>query len=288
MKPLHSMTGFATGALELPHGSLRMELRTVNHRYLELQFRLADCLRLHEPRLRETLGSVLKRGKIECRLEWEGRGSTLAPTPDTQTLETLRHAAAVVQEAFPDATPLSVSDILHWPGVIPTSLSLPPEETVILQLAQETLARLAESRQREGCKLGQFLSQHAQTMKSLLAPLATQLPQWLLAHQQKLALRWRATVGTVDEERLLQEVTLWATKVDIGEELERLALHLDEVDHILNAGGQVGKRLDFLMQELHREANTLGSKSVHSELSRLSLDLKLHIEQMREQIQNLE
>ncbi len=288
LKLLHSMTGFASSALELPHGSLRMELRTVNHRYLEFQFRLADCLRHHEPRLREILGTVLKRGKVDCRLEWEGRGGMPSHSPNTQTLEYLSQAAAMIQEVFPDAMPLSLAEILHWPGVIPPSLTPPPAETSVLQLAYETLSQLDDSRRREGQKLGEFLHQHTSIMKSLLAPLPTQIPQWLSAHQEKLTQRWRATVGTIDEERLLQEVTLWASKVDIGEELERLTLHLDEIEHIVKGGGPVGKRLDFLMQELHREANTLGSKSVHSELSRLSLDLKLHIEQMREQIQNIE
>lgn len=289
MKPLNSMTGFATHTQETPTGSLRIELRTVNHRYLELQFRLSDSLRSHEPHLRELLGARLKRGKVDCRIEWEIHSTTATPlAPHTNTLENLRQAAAMVQEVFPEAAPLTLADVLRWPGVLPASLTPPPDENTLLGGVQETLSRLSHCRQREGLKLGQFLEQHTQHMKTLIAHLPGQLPQWIHQYQDKLARRWRETLGTADEDRLLQEVSLWAAKSDVAEELSRLDVHLDEVHRILKGGGVVGKRLDFLMQELHREANTLGSKAVHSELSHISLELKLLIEQMREQIQNLE
>ena len=286
---MKSMTGFATGILETQTGSLRMELRTVNHRYLELQFRLADVLRSHEPRLREILGASLKRGKVDCLIEWESReipGTELAPS--TPVLEQLRLAAALVQEMFPEAAPLTLADVLRWPGVIPPSLSLPPDEETVLTLVRETLTHLTDCRAREGEKLVLFLAQHVADMKALIAPLAEQLPSWMHAYQDKVAQRWRETVGTVDEERLLQEMALWATKADVAEELSRLGVHLDEVERILGLGGTAGKRLDFLMQELHREANTLGSKSVDARSTNAAVELKVLIEQMREQVQNIE
>ncbi len=289
MNTLYSMTGFASGAQETPEGNLLMELRSVNHRYLELQFRLPDVLRPCEPRLRELLSQSLKRGKVDCRLEWLPHPSkSQSLSPDIHTLEQLRIAAALIRKEFPDARPLSVADILNWPGVLPRSLERAPADEWLETLASTTLRSLSATRSREGQKLGRFLLDHAQAMSARIQPLRERMPALVSAYQEKLTQRLRESLASVDEDRLLQEVAQWSAKIDIAEELSRLDMHLEEVIRVVQAGGQSGKRLDFLMQELHREANTLGSKALHSELSLVSLDLKLHIEQMREQVQNLE
>jgi len=286
---LQSMTGFASSSREDPAGTLLLEVRGVNHRYLELQFRLPDALRLHEPLLRELFTHTLKRGKVDCRAEWHPRESqSTTLIPHTQTLEQLQRAASIVQEVFTDATPLSVVDILRWPGVLPQLTTSLPNATLVTQLAEEVLQSLQSTRQREGQKLGQFLVDQVRQMKQVIAPLGPKIPALVKAYQAKLTHRLRDALGTEEEARVLQEVTLWASKIDVAEELTRLEVHLDEVSRVVKQGGQSGKRLDFLMQELHREANTLGSKAVSSELAQASLELNLLIEQMREQVQNLE
>lgn len=287
---VYSMTGFSGGTREVPGGSLTLELKSVNHRYLEIQFRMPDALRTLEPGLRERITSVLKRGKVDCRLEWrrtdvQEQGALLS----TAALEQLRACSTIVQEVFPDATPLSVSEILQWPGVLQRDCeTLTVLEDPCYALASEVLATLSQARAREGEKLKDFLLQRTDDMLVLLKTLAPQVPALVAAFEERLTSRLREALGTQEEERVRQEVTLYAARIDIEEELSRLRMHLDEVRHILKAGGSIGKRLDFMMQELHREANTLGSKSVSADLSRASMDMKVLIEQMREQVQNIE
>ena len=287
---VYSMTGFSGGTRDLPGGALALELRSVNHRYLEIQFRIPDALRALEPALRERISSVLKRGKVDCRVEWR-RSEILdqGPLLNTAALEQLRACSTIVQEVFADATPLSVGEILQWPGV----LHRDPEtvgtlEEPCLALAAEVLDALTQTRAREGEKLKRFLLQRVDDMLRLLDTLSPQVPALVSAFEERLASRLRDALGTHDEERVRQEVTLYAARIDIEEEISRLHMHLDEVRRILDAGGSIGKRLDFMMQELHREANTLGSKSVSATLARASMDLKVLIEQMREQVQNIE
>ena len=290
MNLVYSMTGFSVVTREWPEGTLVLEIRTVNHRYLEAQCRIPDQWRHLEPAMREQLSRHVKRGKTDCRLEWRtAQTASQFGTPDTVALERLRHASALVQEVFPDAAPLSVGDILRWHGVMAQDGSLPPSlEDDILAAMDEALQGLARTRAREGDKLRAFLLERVTQLQDIVLPLSGQVPALVAAFQEKLTRRLQEALGSAEEDRVRQEVVLFATRVDVEEELSRFKVHLEEIRHILNGGGSVGKRLDFLMQELHREANTLGSKSVSAPLSRASLDMKILIEQMREQIQNLE
>jgi uncharacterized protein (TIGR00255 family) len=285
-----SMTGFAAHSLNLDHASVSIDLRSVNQRYLELHFRLADEFRALEPRLRDMLQQRLARGKVECRISL-----TALPTISQDNglnpaiLERLAHWQAEVMQRLPGSAPLGVDDILRWPGAVPTA-ALPQDALNEAALAgvQATLAELVDSRQREGAKLRQHILDRLAACETQVEELRPLLPALIAAQRQKLAERLHDALGEAGYERLAQEVALATQKADIDEELSRLATHFAEVRRVLNQSGAVGKRLDFLMQELHREANTLGSKSVAVETSRVSLELKVLIEQMREQVQNIE
>lgn len=285
-----SMTGFAAREQEVAAGTLLVELRAVNHRYLELHVRIDDALRCFEPALREAIGARLGRGKVECRVSLMATsGAATKADLDPQALEQLVQWSEVATKFFPQSRPLSVGDILRWPGVLVAErLSTDTLEADLLALLERCLQDLAESRQREGDKLRQLILERVDLMEQQAARVRPLLPGLLQAYQQKLAARLQEALQGADDERVRQEMTLYAQKIDVDEELGRLTTHLQEVRRILQAGGAVGKRLDFLMQELNREANTLGSKSVSTETSQVSMELKVLIEQMREQIQNLE
>jgi uncharacterized protein (TIGR00255 family) len=285
-----SMTGFAAVAAELPGVSLTVDLRSVNHRYFDLSIRLPDELRGQESALRERIAAELKRGKVECRI------SLVRTTPGAATLavsvervEQVARAAAAVQRHAPGAAPLGVAEILRWPGVLAEPTVAPD---ALAALVQEQLARalaeLAASRAREGAKLAAALEERCAAIETQVARDVPRIPALHAAYMDKLGGRLREAGLDPDQERLKQELALFATKIDVAEEVQRLATHVAEVRRVLAAGGSAGKRLDFLMQELHREANTLGSKSVDAELSQASLELKVLIEQMREQVQNVE
>jgi len=285
-----SMTGFAARSINLDHASVTIDLRSVNQRYLELHFRLADEFRPLEPQLRELINQRLARGKVECRIG-------LAPLPfatqdnglNPAVLERLSHWQSEVLQRLPDSAPLSVNEILRWPGTVPaTELSQEALNDAALSGVRATLDELVESRQREGVKLKQHILDRLGAAEAQVAGLQPLLPALIATQRDKLAGRLRDALGEAGHERLAQEIALVAQKADIDEELSRLVTHFAEVRRVLNQAGAVGKRLDFLMQELHREANTLGSKSVAVETSRVSLELKVLIEQMREQVQNIE
>mgnify|MGYP001031140616 FL=1 len=285
-----SMTGFAAHSLNLEHASVNIDLRSVNQRYLELHFRLADEFRPLEPQLRELINQRLARGKVECRI-----GLTPLPTASQDNglnpgiLERLAQWQTEVLQRLPDSPPLSVNEILRWPGAVQTaSLSQDALNEAVLAGVCATLDELVESRQREGAKLKQHILERLAAAEIQVATLDPLLPALAAAQRTKLAERLRDALGEAGHERLAQEVALAAQKADVDEELSRLATHFSEVRRVLNQAGAIGKRLDFLMQELHREANTLGSKSVAVETSRVSLELKVLIEQMREQVQNVE
>ena len=285
-----SMTGFAARNLNLDHASVSIDLRSVNQRYLELHFRLADEFRPLEPQLRELIHQRLARGKVECRVNL-----VLLPAASLDNglnpaiLERLEHWQSDVLRRLPGSAPLSVNEILRWPGAVQTAaLSQDALNRATLAAMQETLDELVESRQREGAKLKQHILERLAAAESQVAGLQPLLPVLAAAQREKLADRLRDALGESGHERLAQEIALAAQKADIDEECSRLTTHFAEVRRVLNQSGAVGKRLDFLMQELHREANTLGSKSVAVETSRVSLELKVLIEQMREQVQNIE
>jgi uncharacterized protein (TIGR00255 family) len=287
---IYSMTGYAVVARELPQGSLNLELRSVNSRYLDIQFRLPDEFRLLEVTMREFLTARLSRGKIECRVSFSG----IASNVDLQhinagLLQKLLELDRTVRAALPDARGLEVVDILRWPGMLSAN-SLPAESLrePCLELLAAALHELTAARAREGEKLKAMLLERLSRMRSLAAEVAPRIPALLVAFQEKVKARLRDAMINCDDERIRQELTLFAGKIDVDEELSRLQAHFDEVERVLRKGGAIGKRLDFLMQELNREANTVGSKSVDAEVSKISIELKVLIEQMREQVQNLE
>jgi uncharacterized protein (TIGR00255 family) len=285
-----SMTGFASASAELPGASLAAELRSVNHRYLDVTVKLSDELRSLEPALREKLAGSLKRGKVELRLgiaRATPGAARLAVDPDR--VAALAAAAADVERQVPRAAPISVHEILRWPGVL-AEASVDPETLAARAnaLVDEVLAELRAARAREGAKLAAVLAARLDDIESQVARVAPRIPAAHAAYTEKLNARLREAGLDPDQDRLKQELALFATKVDVDEELARLTTHVAEFRRVLAAGGNAGKRLDFLAQELHREANTLGAKSVDAELSRASLELKVLIEQIREQVQNLE
>jgi len=289
-----SMTGYATAGAELDSGSLTLELRAVNHRYLDIQLRMPDELRSVEGALREAISAQLQRGKVECRINYAARDAQGNAALNLELLQQLAVWNREVQNALPDARALSVADVLRWNGVLETpSASADELRAALLGLLQEVLQEFSASRAREGEKLKDFLLQRVEKIEALRNAVMPHVPAAIAAYEQKLTARLREALQGVTaqdalDERVRQEITLFASKIDVDEELSRLASHLGEMRRILAQGGAVGKRLDFLMQELNREANTLGSKSVDAEVSRSAMEMKILIEQMREQIQNLE
>jgi uncharacterized protein (TIGR00255 family) len=287
---IHSMTGYAVASADITGGTLNVELRTVNSRYLDIQFRVADELRVLETGLREAITARLSRGKVDCRLSF----STAATGPRAQALnmdalEELKKLAEIVRRELPAATPLSAADVLRWPGMMAEGRV---SETELREqagkLSTTAIRELMAARAREGAKLAVVILERVAAMRKAVAVVAPLIPEAIAAYQEKLAQRLREALGSADDERLRQEIAVFGMKIDVDEELQRLKTHLDEVERVLSKGGAAGKRLDFLMQELNREANTLGSKAASQPISDCALELKLLIEQMREQVQNIE
>lgn len=285
-----SMTGFAARSLNFDHASVSVDLRSVNQRYLELHFRLADEFRPLEPQLRELLNQRLARGKVECRIGLvQPAVATLDNGLNPAILERLAHWQNEVLPRLPGAAPLSVHEVLRWPGAVQTAaLTQDALNEAALAAMAAALDDLVDSRRREGARLRQHILDRLAAAEAQVTGLQPLLPALAATQRDKLAERLRDALGEAGHERLAQEVALAAQKTDIDEECSRLVTHFAEVRRVLDQAGAVGKRLDFLMQELHREANTLGSKSVAVETSRISLELKVLIEQMREQVQNIE
>jgi uncharacterized protein (TIGR00255 family) len=287
---IYSMTGFASATRELATAALSVELRSVNHRYLDLQFRLPEDLRALEPGLRELVIAKLRRGKVECRIGLNALPS--APKSfelNAEVLKQLRVLSEKLRLAWPSVPGLTAADILRWPGMLAAeTVSLDEMRAACNEALLEVLDEFSASRAREGEKLKAVLLERVTAMEERVAIVAPRMPEVLAAFREKLAGRLHEAMAVSDDERIRQEITLFANRIDVDEELSRLTAHFGEIRRILDAGGAVGKRLDFMMQELNREANTLGSKSVDAEVTRVALDLKLLIEQMREQIQNIE
>jgi len=285
-----SMTGYATAARELTWGSVSIELRSVNHRYLDVSFRMPDELRPAETMLREAIAATVTRGKLECRVAYALRsGAQNSAELDNALFAQLQDLNSKVRSALPDARALGVSDILRWPGMLGTD-ELPVDDlrATANELMPEVLREFTAARVREGEKLAAVILERAADMRTRIAVVQPRMPGIIAAFQDKLNVRLQEALVSADDERVRQEIALFVNKIDVDEELSRLATHLDELERILKKGGAAGKRLDFLMQELNREANTLGSKSADIEVTRVAMDLKLLIEQMREQIQNIE
>lgn len=285
-----SMTGFAAAALETPQGSLAVELKTVNHRYLEFQTRVPEEIRPLEPAMREAVAARLTRGKVDCRVTFTpATAAQRTLVPDDVAVSALGDASRRVLERFPQARPLSVAEVLHWPGVL-AEATLSPDRVRedLMRILDRALGELDQTRRREGAKLEQVLRERLARMSELVTEARPLVPGAVKAYQEKLAAKIAEAAASPSDERVHQEIVLYAARIDVDEEIARLGTHISEFLRVMDRGGACGKRLDFLCQELNREANTLGSKSVASEMTRISVELKVLIEQMREQVQNIE
>ena len=304
--PVYSMTGYASTLARTPaqapdkpedEAALSVEIRSVNGRFLDLGFKLPEELRGTEPALREMLTAALKRGKVELRILTRSTAETTWPSPQPRALTELAWLQAQVQAQMPQARALSVQEVLQWCSRGQTTTVT---DEAALQTARQCLKALLESREREGEKLVAILTDRTQRLRVLAAQAEPLVPAVVAKQQARFLQRWQEALASADgtagggippqalQERALQEAATYAIRIDVAEELSRLGAHLDEIDRLLAQGGELGKRLDFLIQELHREANTLGSKSVALELTGISVEMKVLIEQMREQVQNIE
>lgn len=296
------MTGFASAQQSSDAASaqgdgaarLAIEIRSVNGRFLDLGFRLPEELRRFEPALRERLVARLRRGKIELRASIEGGAGAALPEVSPRQLQRLASLQDSVRSWLPDAVPLGVADVIRlsaadgahavdWSAVLP-------------DLTTQALDGLLAAREREGARLTTMLRANLAQLRELARQARPLVPELVQQQRSRFLDRWREAMALADgtalpeaaEERALTEAAAYAMRIDVAEELTRLESHLDEIERLLAAGGEVGKRLDFLIQELHREANTLGSKAAALELTRISVEMKVLIEQMREQVQNIE
>lgn len=287
---LKSMTGFAREAVDLPVGTLTCELRAVNHRYLDVQFRLPEELRPREIDLRRQIGSALRRGKVECSMHL--RRAVSDKDELRLNKELVRQLSARVEELsqlLPETKALDPVDILRWPGVVEEpDIDTEPLYAAASGLLDTTLAELREMRASEGSRVAEMLEARCADILDIAGGVKKRMPEVLDAVRRKLKDRIDSLDVDADPARLETELALVAQKLDVDEELDRLTSHVSEIRAVLKKGESVGRRLDFLMQELNREANTLGSKSQDTETTRAAVELKVRIEQMREQVQNVE
>ena len=285
---IQSMTGYAVASADSQRGALTLELRSVNSRFLDLQFRVAEELRAAEPLLREMMSARIARGKVDCRLYY-GNAISQAQHLNVQSIEHLRSLAAEAAKAFPGLGQLRVADVLRWPAVLAEPAADEARTRAVLEgLGRRALDELCAARGREGSRLAAILLERTAEMRQRLAQVAPLVPEAVALHRARLAERLREALADGVEERIRAEIALFAAKSDVDEEITRLATHLDEVERVLSKGGAAGKRLDFLAQELNREANTLASKAAGLRIADCALELKLLIEQVREQVQNIE
>ena len=303
---VYSMTGYASlqssiaqAALETEpsrdsSSRLGIEIRSVNSRFLDLAFRLPDELRQAEPALRELLTGTLKRGKVEVRVSLESTAASSLRAPTPATLQRLGSLEDSIKSWLPQAAPLSVADVLR----LATNEDKKPHDysEELLQTARQAVNELMAAREREGARLSLMLLDRTAQLRSLAESAVPMVPKLVEQQKTRFLERWKEALAVgsssvlpeIAQDRALTEATAFAIRIDVAEEITRMASHLDEIDRLLASGGELGKRLDFLIQELHREANTLGSKSASLELTRVSVDMKVLIEQIREQVQNIE
>jgi uncharacterized protein (TIGR00255 family) len=301
---VYSMTGFASACAAPPSEgdnappSVTVEIRSVNSRFLDIAFRLPDEMRQLEPAMRELLVAGLRRGKIEVRAAL-GRGQDDSlPQPTSEQLNRLARLESSIGGWLPKAAPLSVNEVLHWCRGGNASAAPAKFDELALTAARDAVNGLKEARAREGGRLVQILLERVVGLRALAVQAAPMVPAVVKKQQQRFLERWNdaleaagagaAVSAEAARDRALNEAAAFAIRIDVAEELGRLAAHLDEIERLLTQGGELGKRLDFLIQELHREANTLGAKSAALELTGVSVDMKVLIEQMREQVQNIE
>lgn len=286
-----SMTGFARQEEQYSWGQLICEIRSVNHRYLEPTLRLSDSLKNVEPDLREALRQSVGRGKLEVVLALRSESSDGEAALELNELlvKQLLQLAKQVEDSASAVAPVSPLELLKWPGVLRAKkLDQKLIESAALELFNRALTLFLENRAREGQELAQLIEQRLQSIADQAAQVRARMPELLQLQQDKLHKKLQALQMEIDQERFAQEVVYLMQKADVDEELDRLDAHLIEVRHILTQEGPIGRRLDFLMQELNREANTLSSKSLASDVTQSAVEVKVLIEQMREQIQNIE
>jgi len=306
--PVYSMTGYASGqnkgssspsepeTRSSATGRIGVEIRSVNSRFLDLTFKLPEELRQHEPALRELLTKRLKRGKVEMRASVEDASRLGVTEPSIRLLQRLNGVQDSIKAWLPDARPLSVADVLRLAGggeSAPGNAS--DMDSMLMEITARVVDDLVAARQREGDRLADMLQDRIKQLSALSAQAGPLIPQLVAQQRARFLDRWQDAMGLVGgtlpesaQDRALTEATAFAIRIDVAEELTRLHSHLDEISRLLIAGGDIGKRLDFLIQELHREANTFGSKSAALELTRIGVDMKVLVEQMREQVQNIE
>lgn len=297
---VYSMTGYASTLVTAPeNGSTRthlsVELRSVNGRFLDLVFKLPDELRGLEPALREQLSGAFRRGKIELRMATQRESDSAWPEPTSEQLNRLSRLESQVRGWLPTAREFSVNEVLGWCRNGGNAERL---DDTALQAAAQAVEALREARAREGAKLVAMLQERIGRLRELATQAEPLVPAVVARQQQRFLERWNEALASAGaaaslpaealQERALAEAATLALRIDVAEELSRLRAHLDEIARLLKAGGELGKRLDFLIQELHREANTLGSKSAALELTGISVEMKVLVEQMREQVQNIE
>ncbi len=304
---VYSMTGYASVQIDAGESAapdaiargesaarLGVEIRSVNSRFLDLSFRLPDELRTCEPALREQLTRRLRRGKVEFRAGVEAASSADVAEPSVRLLQRLSGVQDRVRAWLPDTRALSVADVLRLGGTDhPQDVDW---QAALLPAAERALDALMQARATEGERLALLLRERTAQLRALAAQAEPLVPQLVAQQRERFLERWRealalgtgAALPDAAQDRALAEATAFALRIDVAEELGRLRAHLDEIEALLERGGELGKRLDFLIQELHREANTLGSKSAMLELTRISVEMKVLIEQMREQVQNIE
>jgi uncharacterized protein (TIGR00255 family) len=287
---IRSMTAFARRELDTETGVLSWEIRSLNHRYLEPGLRLPEELRAAEATVRERLGKRLSRGKVECTCRYRPLATSSVPVDiDADNLARLLSACEQVAAGLPAVAPMNPLDLLRWPGVLRENVvDTEPLVSSALALLEQTLDDLVASREREGEQIAALLQQRCDAMSDLVVRAREMLPGIRAALRTRLESRLADLEIPADPGRLEQELVLQLQKLDVDEEMDRLENHIGEVRRVLKRREPVGRRLDFLMQELNREANTLGSKSVSSDTTVISVELKVLIEQMREQVQNVE
>jgi uncharacterized protein (TIGR00255 family) len=304
--PVYSMTGYAsvqssapatessTDTAASPAVRFGLEIRSVNSRFLDLSFRLPDELRHTEPALREHITQHIKRGKVEVRAVYHSTQDNDLADPSIGTLQKLVGLQNKIQSWLPNARDLSVSDVIKLASHEKSGVGL--QDADLMPLATQAVKALKDARAREGTRLAEMLQDRIGQLRNLAEQAAPLLPQLVEQQRQRFIDRWNEAMALSDgnvssdvaKDRALTEATAFAIRIDVAEELTRLASHLDEISRLVKKGGDIGKRLDFLIQELHREANTMGSKSAALELTKISVDMKVLIEQMREQVQNIE
>ena len=303
---VYSMTGYASAqhsstnsspdndTKSAPASQLGLEIRSVNSRFLDLSFRLPEDLRQFEPALRELIIGKLKRGKVEVRVSVETSATNAIADPTPKLLQRLNSLQDSVKSWLPGATPLSVADVIHLAAAEQSSAR--DWSDAVVRLAEKALKELLSARQREGARLATMLLERTAQLRALAGQALPLVPQLVAQQRQRFIARWTEALSLGDntispeaaQDRALTEATAFAIRIDVAEEITRLNSHLDEIARLITKGGEIGKRLDFLSQELHREANTVGSKSAALELTHISVDMKVLIEQMREQVQNIE